>query len=165
MTELMKIISETEGVRTPSRKRSKKELETAVADFKKKRSAKKANRTAAAVTSVKTVKPKKSVEPKAEKPVNSIEIDRIKISANPGNTIAAGYDEATKKMHVEFRASVYEYPEIEKAEWEGFEKTFTDREIDSGSYFRKTFRGRTFRKLNLPAAAKAAPAVTEEVSE
>lgn len=165
MTELMKIIAETEGVRTPSRKRSKKELETAVADFKKKRSAKKANKTAVAVTSVKTAKPKKSVEPKVDKPVSSIEIHRIKISANPGNTIAAGYDEASKRMHVEFRASVYEYPEIEKSEWQGFEATFNDKDVESGAYFRKNFRGRKFRKLNLPAAAKAASAVTAEVSE
>lgn len=160
MTEFMKIIAEVEGVRTPTRKRTKKEVEKAYEDHQKARAEKSAKRTKAKAAkpaaSAKKAATSKKAEPQAVESKPAIE--RVKVSENPGNIVAAGYDENSKRMHVEFKASVYEYPGIEKSEWTAFEATFEKADIDTGSYFRKNFRGKTFRKLNQPTAAKAASA-------
>lgn len=159
MHEAIKIIAEAEGLRTPTRKRSQKEIETSITDYAAKRSAK--TKSAKAAKSTKTAEPKipkKSPAKKVVEPVASAAIERIKVTANPGNIVAAGYDEQSKKMHVEFSASVYAYPETPKTEWEKFHATFADKDVDTGAYFRKNFRGKKFVRVNQPVAAKAAPA-------
>ena len=162
-----KIIEEIEGIRTPTRKRSQKEIETSIADYAAKRSAKKAAKAkpAKAAKSTKTATPKTPNKSPASKSADTVvvaTIERIKVTANPGNIVAAGYDEKSQKMHVEFSASVYEYPDTEKFAWDNFHATFADKDVDTGSYFRKCFRGKKFVRVNSPVAAKAAPAKTTE---
>lgn len=165
MNEFVKHITEVEGIRTPKRKRSKKEVEVAFDEFKKDRSAKKAKPKAA-----KAKKPAPAAESKKSEAVPSVAaggIVRERVSENPGNIASAGYDPATKKMHVEFsKGGVYEFPNTKADEWDGFKATFADAAVDTGSYFRKAFRGRaaSSRKVYDRGAAKAAPAPTAEVA-
>ncbi len=172
MTEFVKHMAEVEGVRTPARKRSKKEVEAAFEDYTKKRTAKPKAKTAQSAKSAsgKAKAAPKAKAKKADAPVAEVAaaaIERIPVTENRGNLSSAGYDEASQKMHVEFSAgSVYEYATVTATEWDGLKATFADKETDSGSYFRKNFRGRKYRKLPQPIAAKAASAETSgEVSK
>ena len=40
------------------------------------------------------------------------------------NVRAAGYDPATKRMHVQFASGLYEYPNVSQEKFDEFAKTF-----------------------------------------
>lgn len=158
MTEFMKHIAETEGVRTPDHKRSSAEIneifeehKETKAKAKKKRTSAKAEKAAREARSATTSKPAKAKN--ADAKVEPISIPRFAISTNPGHTSSAGYDEASKTMHVEFtKGNVYQYTEIEPAEFADWKATFDNAEIVSGNHFRKAFRNRKYSRVNNPAA-------------
>lgn len=140
-------IAEVEGLRTPTGKKSKKDLEAGLKDLTDKRAAKKAKaETAKPAKVTETVKDQKkdapAAKPKASAPVAIADIPRSKVTANGGNIVSGGYDAKTKRLHVEFDKSIWEYPNTTAEEWTGLEETFSNKDVDTGAYFRKAFRGR-----------------------
>lgn len=174
MNEFVQHIAEVEGVRTPKRKRTPKETEAAFEDFKstraKKGKVKTSVKTASKSRSAKSKKTTKPAESKkrAETAVETPEswIPRTVIKENPGSTRSAGYSADREIMHVEFSVdSVWEFSEIKQADWDPYEKTFNDKDINSGEYFRKHFRGRKYKQLPKPKAVKTASVNKSEASK
>jgi hypothetical protein len=139
MTEALKIIAETEGVRTPTRKRTRKERAAAIADHLQKRSAAKKKK---APAKAKAAKP--AAKPAAAKPAGQAvaDITRTAVTANGGKIRSAGFDAKTGRLHVEWQSSIWEYPDTKPAEWKGLKATLADADVNTESYFRKEFRGR-----------------------
>lgn len=162
MTEFMQIIAEAEGMRTPTKKRSKAEVETAFKDFTETRAKKKA---AVKAKTPKKAQPVKTAPVKKEvTAVPVITIKREKVTTNPGNITSGGFDKKSGMLHIEFGpGNVYEFPNTTEQEWKDLRATFVNAEVDTGAYFRKAFRGRAAgsRKIVDPMSTgvgKPAPA-------
>lgn len=152
MNEFIQHIAEVEGVRTPKRKRSKKEIEASFEDFKVKRA------------KTKTAKAKKTAaEPKTPKPAAAKNIDKKSAPAYaepiPLNYISpdgyvreAGYNPKTKLFYIQFAKSTWAMPS-NAGEWTAFEKAVADPLINIDSYYRTAFRGRTGSMLAVRKAA------------
>lgn len=57
------------------------------------------------------------------------------------NIKAAGYDEESKTMVVEFNSGTYEYSDVTPYEYDAFAATF-DSDASTGRHFNATFRGK-----------------------
>lgn len=167
MTEMIQIIAEVEGIRTPTRKRTKKEIEKAMTEFTEKSAASKKAKTATKKNGAAT-STKKTAAAKTASGSSVADIKRIEVSENAGNVRSAGYDPKTQRLHIEFEKSVWEYPKTTAEEWKGLKATFTDKDVDTGAYFRKAFRGRAassrrvYDKPSTSGASKEAPSSKED---
>jgi hypothetical protein len=164
MTELAKHIAEIEGVRTPTVKRSKKEVEKALEDFTQKRTASKKEKAAKAAAEPKAATEAKPKTERTRSTPAKADIARVQIAKNPGNISEAGYEESSKRLHVMFsKGGIYEFPNTTAQEWKDLEATFVMDDVDTGSYFRKAFRGRaggSRRVFDTGEVNEAAPAET-----
>lgn len=177
MTEVMRIIAETEGIVTPTHKRSQAEIDKAFSERAEKKAAKKASKPKSSAKTEKANRDAKAngngkapatAKPAAAKVSTQTGISREAIKVNGGNITTAGYDPKSKAMHIEFsKGNVYEYPGTEQKDWDAFAKTFADKDVVTGNYFRKEFRGRKYVRVSDAAtienkgAAEAAPAKSE----
>lgn len=148
MNDMMQVIAEAEGVRTPTRKRTRKELEEIHANYMKKKAAKK---TAAPKKPV-APKPAAAVKPK-QTPVYATAVPMNYVSET-GYVREVAYDAKSKMFYVAFAKSTWAMPSS-KAEWDGVEKAIADPNVDFDAYYRKTFRGRTAQMLPVKRAAEA----------
>ncbi len=166
MNEFVQHIAEVEGVKTPKRKRSKKEIETSFDEFTKERAAKKktAGKSAAAKPAAKKSAPKQDTKADRPAPTYAEPIPMNFISPD-GYVREAAYDPKTKLFHVAFEKSTWAVPS-NADEWKAFEKAVADPDTSVDAYYRKAFRGRAgsmlaVRKSTNGGAAKAAPAKQE----
>lgn len=172
-SEAMKIIAEAEGVRTPTRKRSKKEVETTINEFTEKRKASKSKAKAAKSAKAGTSAKKPVSAKNADQPAKAVrstgavaDIKRIAVVGQAGNVRSAGYDEKGSRLQIEFDKSIWEYPNTTADEWKGLKASLTDKDSDTGAYFRKAFRGRASSSKRVydrstEGASKEAPASAE----
>ncbi|MGD9564491.1 MAG: hypothetical protein AB7Q37_18855 [Pyrinomonadaceae bacterium] len=166
MNEFVQHIAEVEGVKTPKRKRSKKEIETSFDDFTKERAAKKrsAKKSAASKPAAKKTAPNPDVKADRPAPTYADPIPMNFVSPD-GYVREAAYDPKTKLFHVAFAKSTWAIPS-NADEWKAFEKAIGDPDTNVDTYYRKAFRGRAgsmlaVREATNPEAAKAAPAKQE----
>lgn len=161
MTEMMKVIAEAEGVRTPKKKRTaadlKKIYDDHVAKKATKRKAEIAEKTSRSAKDRAKVTPKPLSAKDADKvtKVAPATVEPIKmnfISAN-GYVREAGYDEKSKMFHIGFAKSTWAMPSSKK-EWDAFEAAVADPNINIDSYYRKAFRGRTPEMIAVRKGAK-----------
>lgn len=145
MNEFIQHIAEVEGVRTPKRKRSKKEIVESFEEFKTKRAK---TKNASAKKPAKKAAPKTTPKPAAAKnadtkpaPVYAEPISLNFISPT-GYVREAAYDPKTKLFYVAFAKSTWAMPS-NADEWKAFEKAVADPLTEIDAYYRKTFRGRT----------------------
>lgn len=139
MTELTQMIAEAEGVRTPTRKRSKAEREKIVADHNAKRAAKKKSDGAKKPAAAKAKPEPQPAKPKTTVTANNIPLNFV---SDTGYVREAGYDEKTKFFYVGFAKSTWAMPSSQK-EWDDFEKAIAEPNVDIDAYYRKAFRVRT----------------------
>ena len=142
MTDFMNIIAETEGVRTPRRKRTQKEVEAAFAEHKAKR--KKSARASApkekkmvagrdtAMTPVRTA----NAALTSAGPITMIDVHGAKY------LLRYGFDKKNSHIHVGFGKSTYAITDATESEFTALEKAVKDPLTDSDAYYRKVFRGR-----------------------
>lgn len=155
MNEMVEIIAETEGIKTPTKKRTRKDVEKAYNEFTEKRAAKKAARKAktpktttdkapkakTGVTPAST--PKKTAEAKPRTAPAALPERPIKLNfiSPTGFVREAGFDPKTKMFYVAFAKSTWAMPS-DKKEWDAFEKAVADTNVDTDAYYRKMARGR-----------------------
>lgn len=146
MTEMMAIIAETEGIKTPTRKRTKAEVEKAYDEFVKTKAEKKAAKPSTGSLS-QTEKRKAAKKDTAPKPV-TVYVDPIDMTfvSTDEYVRMAGFDKKSKQIHVSFAKSTWALPSNAK-EWKGFEDAIADPNINASSYYRTAFRGRTAEML------------------
>lgn len=154
--EMFEVIAETEGIRTPKRKRTRKELTEIYTDYVEKTEAKKKAKKQHPVIDAKPSKAlidrkkaekeqaEKAAEPKAEKKPAPKAVDPIQMChvSPTGYVREAGFDAETKMFHVAFAKSTWAMPSTEK-EWADFEKAVADPSVEIDRYYRTNFRGRT----------------------
>ncbi len=148
MNDFVQIIAETEGVRTPTTKRTRKQLADAFESFKEKKAAKKK----AGVSSPHVSKGKQTTpKPAAAKDADASKSRPAPTYAEPiplnfisptGYVRKAGYDPKTKLFYVAFGKSTWAMPSNDD-EWATFEKAVADPLTDIDAHYRKAFRGRT----------------------
>ncbi len=146
MTEMTKIIAEKEGVRTPSKKRSRKDVENALENFKAKKAAK-PKVTDHQIISTPALRKRKQAEAEktAAKPkttptvVEPIEMNFISAT---GYVREAAFDPKTKMFFVAFAKSTWAMPSTAEV-WKTFEKAVADPLTNIDSHYRTAFRGRT----------------------
>ncbi len=151
MTEFTKIIAETEGIRTPTKKRTRKDVAEAFENFQKKKAAKKANGSAKAEKSAKERKApaakSTAAKPTGVKPSPAYaEAIPLNFISATGYVREAGYDPKTSLFYIAFAKSTWAMPSSKK-EWDDFEKAVADPNVDTDAYYRKAFRGRTASML------------------
>ncbi len=142
---MAQIIAETEGIRTPTKKRTRKDVENALETFNEKKAAKKAKDPAKAVKPAKAKKvtpAKATVKKAAEKsPTGSANAIPLNFISPTGYVREAAFDPKTKLFYVAFAKSTWAMPSTQ-AEWDAFEKAVADPAIDIDAFYRKAFRGR-----------------------
>ena len=147
MTEMTQIIAEKEGIRTPTKKRTRKDVEEAFENFQKKKAAKKANGSAKATKSAKERKAPAAKPTAVAKPAPSYaEPIALNFISETGYVREAGYDPKTSLFYIAFAKSTWAMPS-NKTEWDDFEKAVADPNVDIDAYYRKAFRGRTASML------------------
>lgn len=140
MTEMMKIIAETEGVRTPTRKRTQAEKDAALAEHNELVAKKKAARSAKPKTPKLSPTKVQNADAKPQpKTVDAIEMNFVSAT---GYVREAAFDAKTKMFHIGFAKSTWAMPSS-KTEWDAFEKALADPNVSIDSYYRTAFRGRT----------------------
>lgn len=146
MTEMMKIIAETEGVRTPTRKRTQAEKDAALAEH----TAKSAKRKAKSPTAKKApvLAPTKAQDADAKPKTSSVSAIPMNFVSATGYVREAAFDSKTKMFHIGFAKSTWAMPSS-KTEWDAFEKALADPNVEIDGYYRKAFRGRTADMLRV----------------
>ena len=147
MTEFESHIAEVEGIRTPTRNRSKKEIAAAFDEHTKIKKAKKLMKRVPTKTPKPT--PAKSADAKPA-PKFAEPIEMCFVSAT-GYVREVGYDAKTKLFYVGFAKSTWAMPSSKK-EWDAVERAIADGAVNFDSYYRTAFRGRT--PLMLPVRSE-----------
>ncbi len=159
-SEFVDHIAEVEGVKTPTKKRSKKEVEKAFGEFTEKRAASKKAKTAKTTTASKKAaksETPKSAAAKSERPTPTY-ADPIPMNfiSPDGYVREAAFDPKTQLFYVGFEKSTWAIPS-NADQWKAFEKAVADPDTNIDSYYRKAFRGRVPDML----AVRKAPAKPE----
>lgn len=165
MTEMLAIIAEAEGIRTPTKRRTRKDLQAAFESFKEKRAEKrtKSKPSAKGLKAEKTTKPEKAAgssapaEVKAKNVTKPAGVEPIGMNfvSPTGYVREAAFDPRTNLFHIGFAKSTWAMPSTQEV-WNDFEKAIADPDVDIDSYYRKAFRGRTGDMI----AVRRAPEVT-----
>lgn len=147
MNDFVAHIAEVEGIKTPTKTRTREDLTKAFDSFTEKRKAKKAKSTKPK-TSAKTEKAaresktavKADPKPKATA-VKSAEPIAMNFISPEGFVREAAFDPKTKLFHVTFAKSTWAFPATAE-EWATFEKAVADPLTNVDTHYRKAFRGR-----------------------
>lgn len=155
MAEMIQIIAETEGIRTPKKRRTREDVQKAFESFTEKKAAKKAS---GSTKAGKSAKERKTATPK---PTPAKDVDARSTDARvtkvapkyaepvPMNFISpdgyvreAAFDPKTSMFYIGFAKSTWAMPSTQ-AEWDAFEAAVADPEVNIDAYYRRAFRGRT----------------------
>lgn len=152
MTEMLQIIAEAEGARTPTKKRTRKDVEAAFENFTKKKVAKKAARkkpvTDHQIISTPALRNRKLAEAPASPATSTPAITRVaepvkmNFISPTGYVREVGYDPKTKLFYVAFGKSTLAFPSSPE-EWAAFEVAVADSAVEIDAYYRRAFRKRT----------------------
>lgn len=144
MSEMLQIIAEAEGLRTPTKKRSKKDLEKALETHKAKRAEQKAKAAKTTAKKSGTAKVQATTVKHADGKPKSKTADPIKMNfiSATGYVREAGFCSKTNMFYVGFAKSTWAMPSAAEV-WTAFEKAVADPNVNIDSYYRTTFKGRT----------------------
>ena len=149
MTEMTQIIAETEGIRTPKKIRTRKDVQDAFDSFTAKKAARKAAGSAKAGKSakVRAAKPTPAKDADAKPAVTKVapkfaEPIAMNFISPDGYVREAAFDPKTSMFHIAFAKSTWAMSSTQ-AEWDAFEAAVADPEVNIDAYYRKAFRGRT----------------------
>ncbi|CAN5355680.1 hypothetical protein BH10ACI2_BH10ACI2_00340 [soil metagenome] len=149
MTEFTQIIAEVEGIRTPKKNRTRKDIEQAFESFTAKKAAKKTKPaeeiSGKQIVSSKALRDRKKAEaekaskPAAERPTSAEPFPLNFISAT-GYVREAGFDPKTNTFYVAFAKSTWARPSTQE-KWDAFEKAVADPLTDIDQHYRQNFKG------------------------
>lgn len=141
------VIAEVEGIKTPRKKRTKKEIEQIFAENAKETAKKKKARAAKSPKATVTPKPTlaKNADAKSQ-PVATADPVEMCFVSESGYVREIGYDEKKKLFHVAFAKSIWAIPSSKKV-WDEAEKAIADKDINFDAWYRIMSRGRTAEML------------------
>lgn len=154
MTEFMQIIAETEGVRTPKKKRTMAEVKKAYDDHVTKKAAKKKAAKSKPAAAKKPVAPKAAPEV-TKVPPATVEPIPMNFISPTGYIREAAFDPKTKMFHVAFAKSTWARPSTAE-KWATFEKAVADPTINIDQFYRQNYKGTAdMVRVNSPASEVA----------